>query len=94
MNTIKSFFGKVFRFIKYSIYATVGVLIVASLYNGYVDSKDPVKIAIKAAQAEAKIIAAIASNGIAFTAEVVGELASFRFLVTDSVHAVSACSTS
>ena len=52
------------------------------------------KKALAIAQAEAKIIAAIASNGIAFTAEVVGELASFRFLVTDSFHAVSACSKS
>jgi hypothetical protein len=52
------------------------------------------KKALAIAQGVATIVAAVATDGIAFIAEVVVELASFGFLVTDSVHAVSACSTS
>lgn len=43
------------------------------------------------ATAMATIVAALATDGVAFVAEVVIELATFGFLVADSVNAVKAC---
>lgn len=57
MNTIKSFFGKVFRFIKYSIYTAITITVILAMYGAYIDSNDPVKIAERAAIAEQQAIA-------------------------------------
>lgn len=48
--------------------------------------------ALYGATAMATIVAAFATDGVAFVAEVVIELATFGFLVADSVNAVKACS--
>jgi|TARA_B110000879_G_scaffold437_1_gene567 hypothetical protein len=64
MNTIKSFFGKVFRFIKYSIYTVIVVAVIVGMYGAYIDSNDPVRIAEKAAIAEQQAIAIAEQDAI------------------------------
>jgi hypothetical protein len=64
-----------------------------AVFSAFVSSLSWWDAALYAVTGTATIIAALATDGIAFAAEVVILLATFGFLVSDSVKAVSACST-
>ena len=73
MNTIKSFFGKVFRFIKYSVYTTIAAVVIFAMYGAYIDSNDPVKIAERAAIAEQQAIAKAEQDAIEAEQELIAQ---------------------
>jgi len=66
----------------------------SAVLGAFLDSLSWYYYILYAATALATIIAAFATDGLAFVAEVVIELATFGFLVADSITAVDACTSS
>jgi hypothetical protein len=62
-----------------------------AVLSAFLDSLTWYYAILYGATAMATIVAAVATDGVAFVAEVVIELATFGFLIADSVNAVKAC---